>query len=105
MIRASNWRPMPRNSLQGFVSLQLEPSGIVLHDCTFHQLPNGREWIGLPGKPQVDRDGQARKDSNTGKALYQPVVEIPEKAARERFQTAALAAVRALLGSAEGQAA
>jgi hypothetical protein len=99
MIRASNWRPLDRHSLQGFVTLTLEPSGIVLHDCTLHG-KGDREWIGLPGKPQVDRDGQPRKDPATGKALYIPVVSIPDKAARERFQTAALAAVRQLLGGA-----
>src|SRR3954451_5576845 len=99
MIRASDWRPMQRNSLQGFVTLKLEPSGIVLHDCTLHQ-KDGREWIGLPGKPQMDREGQQRKDPNTGKVLYTPVVEISDKTQRERFQQAALAAVHELLGGA-----
>jgi hypothetical protein len=97
VIRASDWRLMQRNSLQGFVSLTLEPIGIVLHDYTVHRKDN-REWIGLPGKPQIDRDGQPRKDPTTGKQLYTPVVEIPDKAARERFQQAALAAVHQLLG-------
>jgi hypothetical protein len=92
---------MPRNSLQGFVILTLEPSGIVLHDCTYHRMPEGREWIGLPGKPQIDREGQHRKDPATGKPLYTPVVEIKNKAARERFQLAALAAVHALIAKDE----
>jgi hypothetical protein len=104
MIRASEWRPLPRNSLLGFVSLHLEPSGIVLHDCSLHRLGD-REWIGLPAKPQVDRAGLQRKDPATAKTLYQPVVEIPNKAARERFQIVALAAVHALLASAEERAA
>jgi hypothetical protein len=99
MIRASDWRPMQRNSLQGFVTLTLEPSGIVLHDCTVHQ-KEGREWVGLPGKPQVDRDGQPRKDTTSGKTLYTPVVEIPDRVARERFQRVAMAAVHELTGGA-----
>jgi hypothetical protein len=90
---------MPRNTLKGFVTLTLEPSGLVLHDCALHRREE-REWVGLPGKPQIDRDGQPRKDPTTGKLLYTPMVEIPDKAARERFQTAALAAVRQLLGDA-----
>jgi hypothetical protein len=54
---------------------------------------------------QVDRDGQPRKDQATGKTLYTPVVEIPDKAARIRFQNAAVAAVHALLAdSTEGKA-
>jgi hypothetical protein len=100
MIRASDWRPMPRNTLRGFVTLTLEPSGLRLHDCALHR--NGdREWIGLPGKPQINRDGQQRKDPTTGKALYTPLVEVPDKDARERFQRAALAAVHELLDGGE----
>jgi hypothetical protein len=98
MIHASRWRPMERGSLRGFVALSLQPSGLILHDCTLHRTADGREWIGLPSKPQVDREGQHRKDPSTGKPLYSPVVEIQDKEARERFQAAALTAVHLLLG-------
>ena len=97
MIRASDWRPLARNSLLGFVTLSLEPSGIVLHDCTFHS-KDGREWVGLPGKPQVGKDGQLRKDQATGKVLYAAVIEIPDKEKHTQFQKAAVSAVRHLLG-------
>src|ERR1041384_5042397 len=97
MIRASDWRPVQKNSLQGFVTLHLAPSGLVLYDCSLHRRPDGKEWIGLPAKPQLTRDGQQRKDPATDKVLYVPVVEITGKEARERFQAAALAAVHALL--------
>jgi hypothetical protein len=91
---------MMRHTLQGFCTLELEPSGLALHGCTVHRMPDGREWIGLPAKPQLDRDGQHRKVPATGKPLYVPVVEIEAKEARERFQTAALAAMHQLLGAA-----
>jgi hypothetical protein len=96
-IVARDWRPLERNTLRGFVKLMLEPSGLVLNDCAVHRRDD-REWIGLPGKPQVDRDGQLRKDPATGKICYTPAIEIPDKNARERFQRAAVAAVHALLG-------
>src|SRR5262249_32075707 len=70
MITASDLRPMERNTLRGFVTLALEPSGIVLHDCTLHRTPDGREWIGLPGKPKIDTEGRQRRDPLTGKPLY-----------------------------------
>jgi hypothetical protein len=60
MIRASDWRPKVSNTLQGFVDLELEPSGLALRDCTYHKHADGREWVGLPGKPQIDRDGAAQ---------------------------------------------
>jgi hypothetical protein len=97
MIRASDWRPMGRNTLVGFVTLELQPSGLVLNDCSFHRHHDGKEWVGLPAKPQLDRDGGHRKDAHTGKVLYTPVVEIKGKEARERFQEHAVAAVHALL--------
>src|ERR1051325_4979374 len=100
MILASDWHPLERHTLRGFVTLALDPSGLVLRDCTYHRHQDGREWIGLPGKPQLDTNGQQRRDPATGKALYVPVVEIPDKDARERFQRAALEAVHRLIGGA-----
>ena len=97
MITASDFCPMERNTLKGFVTLSLEPSGIVLHDCTLHRTADGREWIGLPGKPQIDIDGRQRRDPVTGKPLYTAVVEVVGREARDRFQEAALAAVHRLL--------
>ena len=100
MTPTSDLRAMQRNTLQGFCTLHLEPSGLVLRDCSFHRTDDGREWIGLPSKPQIDRDGNHRQDLKTGKPAYVAIVEIPDKDRRERFQAAAVAAVRALLGKA-----
>jgi hypothetical protein len=47
----------------------------------------------LAGKPQLDAEGRQRIDPETGKRLYTPVVEIADKARRDRFQAEALAAV------------
>jgi hypothetical protein len=96
MITASDLRRIDRNTLVAFCTLRLDPSGLVLNDCSYHR-KDDREWIGLPGKPQIDRDGTPRKDPNTGKQLYTPVVEIPDRNQRERFQQAALAAVHKLI--------
>jgi hypothetical protein len=97
-IIASNWRPVVKNSLRGFCTLTIDPAGIVLHECSLHEKGDKR-WVGLPGKPQIDRDGQQRKDPTTGKPLYTPIVEIG-KATRERFQAAALEAIDQLIGGA-----
>jgi hypothetical protein len=101
MITASDFKPMDRNTLRGFVTLRLDPSGLQLNDCSFHH-KNGKEWIGLPGKAQIDHDGQLKKNPASGKILYLPTVEIPNKAASDRFQKAALHAVHKLLGEREG---
>jgi hypothetical protein len=97
-ITATDWRPLVKNTLRGFVTLTIEPGGIVLKECALHE-KEGKRWVGLPAKPQVDRDGQPRKDPATGKALYTSIVEIAGKDARDRFQAAALTAVDKLRGA------
>jgi hypothetical protein len=96
-IDASDWRPMQRNTLLGFLTLTLTPSGIVLRECSLH-VKGEKRWIGLPSKPQMDAEGRHRTDPDTGKKLYNPIVEIAGKEQRERFQKAALAAADRLLG-------
>jgi hypothetical protein len=97
-IIASDWRPMVRNTLQGFVTLQLLPSGFVFRECALH-VKGERRWIGLPSKPQIDAEGRHRIDPATSKRLYVPIVEVVGKDERARFQKTALAAVDALLES------
>ena len=97
MITASEWRAVTKNTLAGFCVLTLSPSGIVLRDCALHER-DGKRWVSLPSKPQIDSEGRQRKDPNSGKVLWTPVVEIRGKAERERFQAAALAAIDKLRG-------
>jgi hypothetical protein len=92
---ARDWRPCERNTLRGFMTLILS-SGLVLHECSYH-VQGSKRWVGLPGRPQLEADGRHRVDPNTGKKAYTAVVEISGKAARERFQRAALIAIDRLL--------
>jgi hypothetical protein len=97
VIDASDWRPMQRNTLEGFLTLTLRPSGIVLRECSLH-VKGEKRWIGLPSKPQIDAEGRHRTDPETGRKLYSPLIEILGKDEKARFQAAALAAVDKLLG-------
>jgi hypothetical protein len=72
---------------------------MVLLDCSLHESGN-RRWIGLPSKPQLDKDGRHRVDER-GKRLYSPCIEIPDRKTEERFQAAALVAVDRLLAEEE----
>ena len=99
MITATDWRPRVQTTLQGFLTLKLLPSGIVLRECSLHE-KEGRRWIGLPSKPQIGEDGRHRTDPTTSKKLYTPIVEVAGKNERERFQAAALAAINKLIGGA-----
>jgi hypothetical protein len=97
MIVASDWRPMERNTLQGFMTLTLSPSGLVLRECSLH-VKGEKRWVGLPSKPQLDAEGKHRIDQATGNKLYTPITEFTGTEARRKFQAAALAAVDKLLG-------
>ena len=52
MITATNLRPVVKNTLTAFCDFQLEPSGLLLRECSLH-CKNGKRWVGFPGKPQV----------------------------------------------------
>ena len=97
MIVASAWRAYSKSTLQGFVTLTLRPSGLVLRDCSLHE-KEGRRWIGLPMRPQLDRDGKQLVSLKDNKPCWSQVVDFESKDARERLQAAALAAVDRLIG-------
>jgi hypothetical protein len=94
-IKASNWVRCAKNTLIGFVDLEV--AGLTLHGCTVHQKGESR-WIGLPGRQQLHRDGNILTTPKTCKPAYSATVSIGDLEARARFQRAALRAVDELLG-------
>jgi hypothetical protein len=77
------WRPYQKNTLRGFLSLEL-PSGLILHGLTLHD-KEGRRWVGMPAK-SFEKDGTT---------TWAPQVEFSSKESRERFQVAAIEAIDA----------
>jgi hypothetical protein len=96
MIRCVKFSPIERGALRGFCDLDLD-SGLTIHDCTVME-SNGRRWVGLPGKPQINTDKTVRTDPASGKVLYVPVVSIADKARRDLFSSNALIAIDAFRG-------
>ena len=88
MIRCIKIRRYEKNTLKGFVDLELIRTGIIIRDCTWHRHENGREWVSFPARPYEDKNG------NTA---WQPLVEFAEGAteARKQFQQKALEAIHA----------
>jgi hypothetical protein len=84
---ASDWRPMPKNTLLGFCSITL-PSGMRIKECTVHE-KSGKRWVSLPGKPWTKQDG------TTG---YVSILDFSTLEQKNRFQKLALEAVDALIG-------
>jgi hypothetical protein len=66
----------------GFVDVQL-PSGLVVRGLTIHR-KGERRWIGLPARSY---------ESDSGSVSWAPVIEIPDRQTRERFEESILAAL------------
>lgn len=88
----SDWKPVRRGALRGFVTATL-PSGMIVHEISVFET-NGRAWASPPSKLMIDREGHAMLD-DAGKRRYSPLIEFTEKATRDRFSDAIIAALRA----------
>jgi hypothetical protein len=93
MIRCVKFRPYAKNTLRGFVDLELTRVGLIIHDCCWHE-KNGKEWIAFPARSYTD------KNHNT---QWSPVVEFAAGAteAREQFQKLAINAIHIAEAEAE----
>ena len=94
MIRCLKLRRYEKNTLKGFVDLELTRVGIIIRDCTWHQHADGKEWVGFPAKPY---------ETKTGETAWQPLVEFAEgaKEAGEQFRKQALEAIHAFAAEQE----
>jgi hypothetical protein len=79
MITVVNPRKLNKGALIGFFDVTL-PSGIKLNGCTLLK-KDGKRWIGLPSREWAKPDGSKS---------YVPIVEIPDRSDRNRFNAAVL---------------
>ena len=86
MIRCIKIRRYEKNTLKGFVDLELTRVGLVLRDCSWHQHENGKEWVGFAARSYIDKNGATQ---------WQALIEFAEGAseARKQFQQQALKAI------------
>lgn len=87
-FRAMNYVHISKGTLVGTFDLQL-PSGMILIGATHHR-QEGREWIGLPAKRYLGKDGRE---------AWAKVIDFAEKTLRHRFSALALTAVKEVIGN------
>jgi hypothetical protein len=80
-IRILDWKPYAKNTLQGFISVELA-SGLVLHSLMLHE-KNGSRWIGFPAREWV----------HEGIKQYARFIEFRDRAAADWFRDEVLAAL------------
>lgn len=91
-VEIVEFKAMERNTLRGFVSVRIPAMRLTIRDCTVNE-SSGRRWVGLPGKAQIDRDGQTiRRD---GKVQYTPTCSFDSKDVGDAFSAAVIAALDA----------
>jgi DNA-binding cell septation regulator SpoVG len=82
---AFNWRALEKNTLRGFVSLEL-PSGLIIHECSVHSR-DGKTWVAMP----------AREYKKDGESKWRAVIDFSDKETGKAFQKRALQAVDEML--------
>jgi hypothetical protein len=89
-IRCTGFRPLHRNTLQGFAAVTIAELKLEVHDIAIHE-KNGKRWAQLPAKPQV-RDGALIKD-DSGKVQYTPVMQFASRTVSDAFSARVIEAV------------
>jgi hypothetical protein len=90
-MRLLNWKPLVRNSLRGFVDIEL-PIGLVIYEIPV-LTSHGKRWASLPSKPVLDRDG--KHVETNGKKQYVPILEWRSRELSDAFSTRIVELVRA----------
>jgi hypothetical protein len=92
-MRLLSWKPLRKNSLLGFAAVELPTIGLKVHDIPVLASHN-KIWASLPSKPQIDRDGQHKRDVN-GKPVYAAILEWRDRDLSDRFSAAVVALIHA----------
>lgn len=82
-MNVRDFKPMRKNTLLGFFTLALD-SGLVIKECSLHE-KDGKRWFSFPGKPQLDKHGNAMRDIN-GKILYANIIALDDRTRNAKLQ-------------------
>lgn len=89
-ITILEWRPVTKGALLGFAKIKM--GALEISDVTVMS-SNGKKWAGMPAKPQIDKDGNVKRDGT--KILYTKILAWDSKAASDRFSESVIAAIDA----------
>jgi hypothetical protein len=92
-IVIQKFRPVSKNTLVGFVDVQMTTIRLIIRDIAIHCF-DGRGWISLPANPMVERDGTPIINARTGKQDYFAFLRFDTRDAHDSFERQVLAALR-----------
>ena len=90
-VQVESFKPKRSHSLYGFVDLVIPEMRLRVREATVHQV-NGRRWIGLPAKPQIDHEGRVRHDER-GKIAYASILQFTDRDTGDAFSERVVAAL------------
>lgn len=87
------WKKVEKNTLRGFAKVRMGKA-LIVRDVSVHA-SHGKRWASLPSKPVLLADGTQKKDANTGKAVYVPILEWADRDTADSFSEGVIQAVEA----------
>jgi hypothetical protein len=91
-VRVVGFKPVRSNTLYGFVDVALPDLHLVIKEATVHESKEGKRWVGLPARPQLNKDGCIICDDR-GKKLYIPTIQFDDRATYHAFSARVLDAL------------
>jgi hypothetical protein len=91
-IDVVTWKPLRSGTLVGFCTVKIRELRWIIRDLTVHARGD-KHWCALPGKAQLDKQGQALRDEH-GKIRYVPVIEIDDTTFRRAFSDRVIEALQ-----------
>jgi hypothetical protein len=83
-VHVEEFTPRCSNTLRGFVTIIVPELKLrIIRDLSVHEKGSSR-WVALPAKPQLGRDGAARRGED-GRPKYDPILEFTDSKTRNAF--------------------
>jgi hypothetical protein len=93
-IEITEWKPVRKNTLRGFLNALLPTIRLEIRDCAVHQFGT-RTWVSLPAKAMTAKDGLPILNERTGKQDYFAFLRFTTRGAHDQFERQVIAGLLA----------
>ena len=65
-------------TVKAFITVRSRDS-LIIRGITYHEAPNGRRWIGLPGQPRIGSDDKVLRDPVDGRIQFYKILLFADR--------------------------